>query len=51
VIDTTNAIESQNMVMREYTRNRRMLPNDDSARKALFTAIREASRPRQSIHH
>ena len=51
VIYTTNAIESLNMVMRKYTRNRRIFPNDDSALKSLFLAIREASRNWKSIHH
>ena len=51
VIYTTNAIESLNMVMRKLTRNRRIFPNDDSALKSLFMAIREASRNWKSIHH
>ncbi len=51
VIYTTNAIESLNMVMRKYTRNRRIFPNDESALKALFLAIREASKKWKSIHH
>ena len=51
VIYTTNAIESLNMVMRKYTRNRRIFPNDDSALKSLFLAIREASKSWKSIHH
>jgi transposase-like protein len=51
VIYTTNAIESLNMVMRKYTRNRRIFPNDDSVLKALFLAIREASKNWKSIHH
>lgn len=51
VIYTTNAIESLNMVMRKYTRNRRIFPNDDAALKALFMAIREASRNWKMIHH
>jgi transposase-like protein len=51
VIYTTNAIESLNMVMRKYTRNRRIFPNDDAAMKALFLAIREASKNWKSIHH
>lgn len=51
VIYTTNAIESLNMVMRKYTRNRRIFPNDDAALKALFLAIREASRNWKMIHH
>lgn len=51
VIYTTNAIESLNMVMRKYTRNRRIFPNDDAALKAMFLAVREASRNWKSIHH
>ena len=51
VIYTTNAIESLNMVMRKYTRNRRIFPNDEAALKSLFSAIREASRNWKSIHH
>ena len=48
---TTNAIESLNMVMRKYTRNRRIFPNEDSTLKSLFRAIREASKTWKSIHH
>jgi transposase-like protein len=44
VIYTTNAIESLNMVMRRFTRNRRFFPNDEAALKGLFLAIREASK-------
>lgn len=51
VIYTTNAIESLNMVMRKYTRNRRIFPNDDAAIKAMFLAIQEASKNWKSIHH
>ncbi|QBN96762.1 IS256 family transposase [Xanthomonas oryzae pv. oryzae] len=51
VIYTTNAIESLNMVMRKLTRNRRIFPNDDSALKSLFLAVREASKNWRSIHH
>ena len=51
VVYTTNAIESLNMVMRKYTRNRRIFPNDESALKAMFLAIREASKNWKSIHH
>lgn len=51
VIYTTNAIESLNMVMRKYTRNRRIFPNDDAALKAMFLAVREASKNWRSIHH
>lgn len=51
VIYTTNAIESLNRVMRKYTRNRRIFPNDDAALKALFLAIREAAKNWKAIHH
>ena len=50
-IYTTNAIESLNMVMRKFTRNRRIFPNDDAALKGLYLAIREASKNWKSIHH
>lgn len=48
---TTNAIESLNMTMRKYTRNRRIFPNDESALKSLYLAIREASKRWRSVHH
>ena len=51
VVYTTNAIESLNMVMRKYTRNRRIFPNDDAALKAMYLAVREASKNWKSIHH
>ena len=51
VIYTTNAIESLNMSLRKLTRNRRIFPNDDSALKSLFLAIREASKNWQQIRH
>ena len=37
--------------MRKYTRNRRIFPNDESALKALFMAIGQASRNWKAIHH
>ena len=40
IVYTTNAIESMNMVLRKFTRNRRIFPNDDAALKGLFVAIR-----------
>ena len=43
-IYTTNAIESVNSVIRKFTRNRKIYPNEDSALKIVFMAIREASR-------
>lgn len=48
---TTNAIESLNMTIRKYTRNRRIFPNDDSAMKSLFLSIREASKRWRGVHH
>jgi transposase-like protein len=48
---TTNAIESLNMVMRKYTRNRRIFPNDEAAIKALYLAIRETSQRWKAIHN
>lgn len=39
------------MVMCKFTRNRRIFPNDESALKGLFLAIREASRNWKSIHY
>lgn len=48
---TTNAIESLHMTMRKYTRNRRIFPNDESAMKSLYLAIREASKRWRGMHH
>jgi transposase-like protein len=44
VIYTTNAIESVNSVIRKFTRNRKLYPNEESALKIVYMAIREASR-------
>ena len=43
-IYTTNAIESINSVIRKFTRNRKIYPNEESALKLIYMAIREASR-------
>ena len=43
-ISTTNAIESVNSVIRKLTRNRKIYPNEDSALKITYLAIREASK-------
>lgn len=43
-IYTTNAIESLNSVVRKATRNRKVFPNDDSAKKVVYLAIEQASR-------
>jgi len=51
-IYTTNAIESVNSVIRKFTRNRKIYPNEASALKLVFMAIREASRRwTKAIHH
>ena len=42
-IYTTNAIESVNSVIRKFTRNRKIYPNEESALKMIYMAIREAS--------
>ena len=42
-IYTTNAIESVNSVIRKFTRNRKIYPNEQSALKIVYMAIREAS--------
>jgi putative transposase len=43
-IYTTNAIESVNSVIRKFTRNRKIYPNEESALKIVYLAIREAAR-------
>ena len=51
-IYTTNAIESVNSVIRKFTRNRKIYPNEDSALKLVYMAIREASKKwTMPIHH
>jgi transposase-like protein len=51
-IYTTNAIESVNSVIRKFTRNRKIYPNEESALKFVFMAIREASKKwTKPIHH
>jgi transposase-like protein len=51
-IYTTNAIESLNSVIRKFTRNRKIYPNEESALKLIFMAIREASQKwTMPIHH
>jgi transposase-like protein len=51
-IYTTNAIESVNSVIRKFTRNRKIYPNEESALKLVFMAIREASKKwTKPIHH
>ena len=43
VMYTTNAIESVNMTIRKAIRNRRIFPNDASATKLVYLAVRQAS--------
>jgi transposase-like protein len=43
-IYTTNAIESVNSVIRKFTRNRKIYPNEASALKLIYMAIAEASK-------
>lgn len=51
-IYTTNAIESVNSVIRKFTRNRKIYPNEASALKLVFMAIRETSKKwTKAIHH
>jgi putative transposase len=51
-IYTTNAIESVNSVIRKFTKNRKIYPNEESALKLVFMAIREAAkRWTKPIHH
>jgi transposase-like protein len=51
-IYTTNVIESVNSVIRKFTRNRKIYPNEDSALKLVFMAIREASKKwTMPVHH
>jgi transposase-like protein len=51
-IYTTNAIESLNSVIRKFTRNRKIYPNQESALKLIYMAIREASKKwTMAVHH
>ncbi len=43
-IYTTNAIESVNSVIRQFTRNRKIYPNEASSLKLIYMAIHEASK-------
>lgn len=43
-IYTTNAIESLNSVIRKAIKKRKLLPHDDSAKKVVYLATREASK-------
>jgi transposase-like protein len=43
-IYTTNANESVNSVIRKFTRNRKIYPNEESALKIVYMAIHEAAK-------
>jgi putative transposase len=43
-IYTTNAIESVNSLIRKFTRNRKIYPNEESALKIVYMAIHEAAK-------
>lgn len=43
-IYTTNAIESLNSVIRKVIKKRKLFPTDDSARKVVYLAIKDASK-------
>ncbi|HFQ4960753.1 TPA: IS256 family transposase [Vibrio vulnificus] len=43
-ICTTNAIESLNCVIRKAIKKRKLFPTDESARKVIYLAIRDASK-------
>jgi transposase-like protein len=51
-IYTTNAIESVNSVIRKFTKNRKIYPNEESALKLVYMAIHEAAKKwTMPIHH
>ena len=51
-IYTTNAIESVNSVIRKFTRNRKIYPNEESALKIVYMAVSEAAKKwTMPIHH
>ena len=43
-IYTTNAIESLNSVIRKAIKKRKIFPSDDSAKKMVYLAIKDASK-------
>ena len=44
LIYTTNAIESLNSVIRQAIKKRKLFPTDDSAKKVIYLAIRDAAK-------
>lgn len=51
VIYTTNAVESLHMSLRKIIKNRGSFPNEDSAIKLLYLALRNASAKWEAIQH
>jgi putative transposase len=49
VIYTTNAVESLNMSLRKVTKNRGSFPNEESALKLLYLALKNASAKWETI--
>lgn len=49
VIYTTNAVESLNMSLRKVTKNRGSFPNEESALKLLYLALKNASEKWETI--
>ncbi|ENG1469963.1 transposase, partial [Yersinia enterocolitica] len=43
-IYTTNAIESLNSVIRQAIKKRKVFPTDDSVKKVIYLAIKDASK-------
>jgi transposase-like protein len=44
IMPVTNAIESLNSVIRKAIKKRKLFPTDDSAKKVIYLAIRDASK-------
>ena len=51
VIYTTNAVESLHMSLRKIIKNRASFPNEESAIKLLYLALRNASAKWESVQH
>jgi putative transposase len=49
VIYTTNAVESLNMTLRKVIKTRGSFPNEESALKLLYLALRNASKKWHTI--
>jgi putative transposase len=51
VIYTTNAVESLHMSLRKIIKNRASFPNEESAIKLLYLALRNASAKWEGVQH